>query len=432
MRLFLKAILILTLTATILLPVALLFAISDHAPLAKPAPAVTPALAQEFKQIAKQMQFAIYYVRSHTLIISARQADALFAIAARALPRLSGEAQMTDKGSELRATLHLPENPFGNYINLRLGLPAVSQGLEVDYLSIGRLTLHGKSAHWVMKELANLAFGGNEGTKLLTTIKQIKSQRERLIITYQPTPHLDEKLVAALKRLQPWRDESTTPNSAAIRDYYRQLCSNRSAITTSLNQPLSAMFALAATRNSSAQVAATENRAALLAMAIYFGTYRFNTIVNAIPDETIKQCQHERVEATLAGRKDMALHFIYSAAIKILTDSHTSFAVGELKEMLDSLQGGSGFSFADLAADQSGIRFAELASEPRSARQLQQTAAQLTDERYFFPDISQLPEAISQPQFDRQYGDGSGEFYNQLLDAIKNAIDALPIHRAVQ
>ena len=50
-----------------------------------------------------------------------------------------------------------------------------------------------------------------------------------------------------------------------------------------------------------------------------------------------------------------------SAGIKLIADSGISFAAGEFKELLDALSGGSGFSFADLAADRAGTHFAKMA-----------------------------------------------------------------------
>jgi hypothetical protein len=423
---------LLLLLGLILLPGALLFAISSATPLAEPARQVTPEVAREVKQLARQMQFGIYYLRRQTLSLSAEDIRNLFAVAARAMPRLTGDARISARGSEIRMTLHLPENPFGDYINLRLGLPATAAGLMFDHLAIGNITLNGDNARRMIEMAANLAFGGDEGSRLLASVKQLRSSRERLTLTYQPTPHLDEKVATALKRLQPWRNEVTTAETAAIRHYYAQLCSDHYTSAVTLGQPLSATLKRAAARSRSAQAAAAENRAALLALAIFFGSERFNTLVNAIDNDTLKQCQRAAPAATLAGRHDLARHFLYSAAIKIIADSQMSFAMGELKEMVDSLQGGSGFSFADLAADQSGIRFAELASAPESARSLHAAAGELAAEARFFPAISGLAEAIPQQQFEQQYGGTAGSHYNQQLDEIKRRIEALALYHSPQ
>lgn len=45
----------------------------------------------------------------------------------------------------------------------------------------------------------------------------------------------------------------------------------------------------------------------------------------------------------LANRQDLRLHFVFSAALKILASSGLSFSIGEFKELLDSQHGSSGF-----------------------------------------------------------------------------------------
>lgn len=430
MRLLFKTTLLLLIGLGLLL-IMMLIAITDHTPLVKPAPQVTPQVAHQVERKAKELQFAISYLRLHTISFSEDEITKMFAVAARAIPHLSGDARITAQSSEIRVTFRLLEN--ARYINLRLGLPASSQGLVIDHLTIGGLSLHGENAYALIERLANFAFGGDEGTALLKTIKQVRTKGSRLLITYQPTPHLDEKVAAAARRLQPWHEEMTTADVEAIRYHYKQLCNSyKRTPAISLAAPLSDGLALAMARATSPEQAATENRAALLAMAIFFGTERFNTLINAIDNNTLKQCKFNAPRTTLAGRNDLALHFIYSAAIKILTDTQTSFAVGELKEMLDSLQGGSGFSFIDLTADQTGIRFAELAITPQSARQLQQIAAELRDERRFFPNIKGLPESIPQWVFEQQYGGTGGDYYIQQFDEINKRIDAVAIYRDMQ
>src|SRR5262249_40587622 len=56
-------------------------------------------------------------------------------------------------------------------------------------------------------------------------------------------------------------------------------------------------------------------------------------------------------EPTMHGRHDLAQHFWVSAALTALWGAKQAEAAGVLKEWLDSAEGGSGFSFADLAAD---------------------------------------------------------------------------------
>ena len=113
----------------------------------------------------------------------------------------------------------------------------------------------------------------------------------------------------------------------------------------------------------------------------------------------------------------------------MISDSGISFTIGEYKELLDSQAGGSGFSFADLAADRTGIRFSELALDNLGALQLQRMSAQLIDEEVFFPSILSLPEGIPQKQFEQQGGIESN-YYKQYLATINARIESLPLFQS--
>jgi uncharacterized protein YfiM (DUF2279 family) len=66
---------------------------------------------------------------------------------------------------------------------------------------------------------------------------------------------------------------------------------------------------------------------------------------------------------TLQGRHDLAQHFAISAALAAWAGEPLANTIGLDKEV-DDARGGSGFSFADLAADRAGTRFGELAVQP--------------------------------------------------------------------
>ena len=119
-------------------------------------------------------------------------------------------------------------------------------------------------------------------------------------------------------------------------------------------------------------------------------------------------------------------HFLYSAAIALATEQSIGIAVGEFKELLDSGNGGSGFSFADLAADRAGIRFAaEATASENLARQLQQNLVLHNNEEVFFPDISGLAEGLDEGTFQRQYGHTKSDSYLQLIELIDQRIARL-------
>jgi len=86
--------------------------------------------------------------------------------------------------------------------------------------------------------------------------------------------------------------------------------------------------------------AAEENRATLLALAVFLGPDKFDTFIGALDGST---CRPARVYIGLANRNDLRLHFIFSAALQVTSNSGVSFSIGEFKELLDTERGGSGF-----------------------------------------------------------------------------------------
>ena len=74
---------------------------------------------------------------------------------------------------------------------------------------------------------------------------------------------------------------------------------------------------------------------------------------------------------TMAGRGDLAQHFTVSAAVSAAAGAALADFIGLYKE-IDDARRGSGFSFADLAADRAGTRLGQLATATEeSARRLQ-------------------------------------------------------------
>jgi hypothetical protein len=127
---------------------------------------------------------------------------------------------------------------------------------------------------------------------------------------------------------------------------------------------------------------------------------------------------------TLGGRSDWPLHYLISAAIAAESGSPLANAVGLYKEIADS-QGGSGFSFNDLAADRAGTRFGERAV--RHAARLQSQLAGGIAESDLLPDISDLPEFLSAQQFRQRYGSVGSPAYKQLMSDIESRLNAIPL-----
>jgi len=132
------------------------------------------------------------------------------------------------------------------------------------------------------------------------------------------------------------------------------------------------------------------------------------------------------VNITLAGRHDLAQHFVISAALAAWAGEPVADAIGLYKELEDARQG-SGFSFVDLAADRAGTRFGEtLLRDPD-----QLMAAMRNDflDKHLLPEVADLPESLHQPEFTRRFDSPDSPQFKALAAEIERRLDTLPLYR---
>jgi hypothetical protein len=164
-----------------------------------------------------------------------------------------------------------------------------------------------------------------------------------------------------------------------------------------------------------------QNRAAILALGIAIGHERLARFVGLNPsDPLVREATKLRQGATLRGRGDWPRHFCLSAALVVLENPFISDAGGLLKEQLDVLARGSGFSFTDLAADRAGVKFSAAATDSEHAAQAMrlrlQGAFAVND---FFPPVADLPENLTVEQFRHDYGGVGDPRYRQKMREIE-------------
>ena len=103
--------------------------------------------------------------------------------------------------------------------------------------------------------------------------------------------------------------------------------------------------------------------------------------------------------------------------------------MGEEKELSDA-NGGSGFSFIDLAADKAGTKLGEMAtSSPENARKIQQAMANIKDYSDFMPDPTDLPEHMNDAEFKQRYQSVDSLVYQALSNEIDARIAAIPLYK---
>lgn len=120
----------------------------------------------------------------------------------------------------------------------------------------------------------------------------------------------------------------------------------------------------------------------------------------------------------LQQRDDLAKHWTFSAAIAAVLGEETSTSMGEWKELDDSLQNGSGFSFVDIAADRAGLRTALRALDPATAERTLAGLARATDESLLPAKLLDGPEGLTEGSFVDRFGSLDRERYRQAIVAI--------------
>jgi hypothetical protein len=169
------------------------------------------------------------------------------------------------------------------------------------------------------------------------------------------------------------------------------------------------------------------NKAAILALGVILGDDQVVRLgrTELDPDTRAERAAIRR-KSTLMGRQDLSMHFWVSAALTVLSDETRALTVGLVKEMKDSTEGGSGFSFVDMAANKAGIRFAVRATQDAtSARSMQLRVLNGADRYRFMPDIDGLPEGITGDQFQSMYGGMGGQETVRLFSEIDRRISAI-------
>lgn len=179
-----------------------------------------------------------------------------------------------------------------------------------------------------------------------------------------------------------------------------------------------------------AAASAASNRAAFVALAMLAVSPRVGELAGLSGDD-IEGCAIAPVEFQLHGRADLAKHWALSAALEVTTGAGIGQAMGEWKELSDSVSkqsefavgDPSGFSFVDLAADRSGLSIARAAIDPARARSIAARLATITQHELLPPRLMRLEEGLPEHVFAENYGTIRDERFIARLRQIDKELD---------
>lgn len=332
------------------------------------------------------------------------------------LRRVAGQASITIRENALvvSATIPAPVNPIGRYFNLTAVLRGGSGPPTVESLRVGHLDIPASIGSLLVRHAPRWLGREDETAEMMKLVREIRVTGDSVEIAYEWNPDRFRHLRAHL--IPPEELER-------LRVQNELLAKLVSDPRTDL--PLvSLMRAMLRNADSSRETAAENNRAMTIVLAAYATGKDPGGILPEARDWPVPKPQR----LMLLGREDLAQHFVVSAAIAVTAGSAAADAIGLGKELQDSISG-SGFSFADLAADRAGARFGAMLADPARAAGLAAFLATRARDEDLMPSVSGLPEHLTDEEFKKNYESAGSDSYNALVAAIDARIARLPLYR---
>lgn len=332
--------------------------------------------------------------------------------------------KFTEGGAQVRVhpefvdavgTLRIPGLPMRQYLNVSLQLSDDNGQPQVQNLQLGELKIPGFLAKLMLSEGLARLYGTNEYQLASNVVQQLEMQRGALQVTYLWDPELIARARASL---------ISNADFAAIAVYNDKLIELQSQGITngSLTALLQPLFQLAQQRSAD-NSAVNENRALLTLLGSWASRRGLDQLLPNTP------ARPKGYRMKLERRTDFGQHFLTSAAIAAQGDVSLADAIGLFKEIADA-DGGSGFSFTDIAADRAGTRFGELAGRSEdAARRLQAFMAAGVQETDIMPKARDLPEHMDAAEFEARFGGVGSPAYERVMADIEQRIAACRLHR---
>ena len=335
------------------------------------------------------------------------------------LRQVSGiAAELTPGMATLTATLAVPRNPFGGYLNLTAEVTEVPGGIRIRSLQLGSLPLPGALADGIARLAHRWLRRDETYATLADAFSRVNFDENQATLDYRWHPELLTRLERKSAELL-----IAPEGQARMLAYAEQLDALLKPHAHGSTVPLVSVIApLFAYAQASGGDVAEENRAALTALAAYLSGISLPRLLEG-DSPSIRRAP--RVLLSLHGRRDFAEHFMISTALTVNGGSRLANAIGLIKEEEDADKG-SGFSFTDLAANRAGVLLGERATGGAAARVQRQLAAARSDAD-LLPDFRDLPEFMPQAEFDRRFGPVGSARYLRVIDNIDARLAAHPL-----
>ena len=389
--------------------------------------------AESVHELLQQLQSSVVDRQTpHTIQLTKAQLLSLIAFAERAKPQFQAEIRLASSLSSLNLTYQLPTPFEHSFVNISASLMP-GEGVNIGNIRIGDMNVRGDWALRLMTFLVDSWTQSDIGSFAIEQIESVSMDTSKLSIRLLPLDGLLRELNQLQHGLNVDQDGWLSQRTAYYLRHLARFSVENDPVY--LNKQPSLGIYLQAVMQHVGETAersiAEENEAALLALTIFTGHHRFGNLVGSVqvdPDRAVRPPN----PTVILGRRDLSQHLIISAGLKLLSEQGITNAIGEFKELMDRVLGGSGYSFVDLAADMAGVRLAEAAIDPDSAHLIQQRLAENAAESTFMPSIGDLPEGLDKQAFVERFGDVDSAAYIQQVELISSRISQLSLYQKTQ
>ncbi|RQO60532.1 hypothetical protein DBR47_09245 [Paucibacter sp. KBW04] len=352
---------------------------------------------------------------SHRLVtISEKDLNLLLGQAA--LYSRSGAAQVRLHAglADLRIAYALPK--LGLWLNVEALLHETQRLPEFERVRVGRLPVPAWMANLALRSALKHLPKPQDVQLAKDLIERIGFGEQYAQVRYQ---WQQDSMARVMALVWPAPEQQ---RAMAYHEHLRQLSEAYPANSAvSLAALLPPMFDLVRQRShGDERLMTAENRAAILTLTLHASGKSWAVLMPAARHWTPVR----PLVVSLGGRDDFAQHFLVSAALAIEGGGPLADAIGVYKEVADS-RGGSGFSFNDIAADRAGTRFGVLAAKNPARLQIAMSAG--LQERDFMPDVSDLPEFLTERDFQQRYGAIGSPVYRETMAEIETRLAGLKL-----
>ncbi|MCF8092442.1 MAG: hypothetical protein K9K21_04735 [Desulfotignum sp.] len=433
MRLVFKIFLAAGLVLMVLIPAGLVLMIIDPDPHVR----ITDQISQDDIRRARQVLNRLkpenpdrHQVKS--LVVSAKELNLLLGYGlkqAMGTDNAAAQIHLFHGVAIVYATIQIPENFLGKWINAAMVVKPHPGTVEIRRAQIGRLPVPAPLAQWLAGRIHTrlMTFPRYAGAvSMAKKIQAIAIEDDQLALHFQWDPEIAGTLAAEAKKQL--FSQAQQKRLAVYHNHLVELSRSFQGKHVSLIHFMKPMFMLALENTALSRDPVAENTAVVQVLAAHvMGRDLAGYLVSEIRATLLPS--RPDVVFQLMNREDMAQHFLVSAAITMLGSSRLAGSMGLAKEM-DDARAGSGFSFADMAANTAGVKMGRFAvSGPVNARILQKRMASLSHETDFMPDISNLPENMGSDEFNTRFTDTRSAGYARVMDLIESRLASCRIYQ---